>query len=441
MHPFPPGPPKLPLIGNVLHILPGLDCLAFANWGKKYNSDVIHVQAAGMNLVILNSAESAADLLEKRWRLYSDRPKPQMTVELMGWGWMFAAMSYGEEFRKRRKLLQEHFPPYKHEIQRPRITQFVHILLQQLYESPDKFLDHTRHALGGITLSLAYGINIERTNDPFIKLEEEAIRTLAIASVPGAFLVDIIPALKYVPEWFPGAGFKRTAREWKKLALASRDVPFEEGERRIREGVAKTSFISLSLDAIDPSKDTSYQRDVIKDAAGIFFAAGSDTTVQRKAQQELDTILNDGRLPTFKDESSLPYLSAVLKEVLRSRPPAPMGIPHSIGKDDVYNGYHIPAKSFVIPNIWGMLNNEEDYPNPVEFKPERFLKNGKLNPEIRDPATLLFGFGRSVPGAHIAWSSLWLSAASILVLFNIVPAVDAKGNIIAPNTEYHTAFI
>lgn len=42
-----------------------------------------------------------------------------------------------------------------------------------------------------------------------------------------------------------------------------------------------------------------------------------------------------------------------------------------------------------------MTNNEDDYPEPFEFKPERFLKDGKLNPAVRDPAAgVAFGFGR-----------------------------------------------
>ena len=41
-----------------------------------------------------------------------------------------------------------------------------------------------------------------------------------------------------------------------------------------------------------------------------------------------------------------------------------------------------------------MLNNETDYPDPSSFKPERYLKNGQLDPTIRDPAFMAFGFGR-----------------------------------------------
>ena len=41
-----------------------------------------------------------------------------------------------------------------------------------------------------------------------------------------------------------------------------------------------------------------------------------------------------------------------------------------------------------------MLNNEADYPDPSSFDPERYLKNGQLNPNMRDPALMAFGFGR-----------------------------------------------
>ena len=42
-----------------------------------------------------------------------------------------------------------------------------------------------------------------------------------------------------------------------------------------------------------------------------------------------------------------------------------------------------------------MLHNETIYPDPFLFKPERFMKDGKINnAEIRDPAHAAFGFGR-----------------------------------------------
>jgi len=158
--------------------------------------------------------------------------------------------------------------------------------------------------------------------------------------------------------------------------------------------------------------------------------------VQKEAQAELDKVLN-GRLPEHSDLPSLPYLSALLKEVHRWQPVAPLGNPHLSTSDDIYNDYHIPANSLVIANQWAMLNDERIYPEPHEFKPERFLKNGKLDSSVRDPMDIAFGFGRRIcPGKHLAHSALTLAAASVLSTFDLVRKLDENGREIEPKREY-----
>lgn len=48
--------------------------------------------------------------------------------------------------------------------------------------------------------------------------------------------------------------------------------------------------------------------------------------VQKKAQAEVDEVLGKSRLPSVDDEARFPYVTAVLKEVLRSTPVAPLGL-------------------------------------------------------------------------------------------------------------------
>ena len=72
-------------------------------------------------------------------------------------------------------------------------------------------------------------------------------------------------------------------------------------------------------------------------------------SVQRKAQQELDTLLGPETLPGFDDLCSLPYLQAVYMEVQRWMPIVPMGVPHRVQEEDEYNGYRIPKDSIIIP--------------------------------------------------------------------------------------------
>ena len=73
--------------------------------------------------------------------------------------------------------------------------------------------------------------------------------------------------------------------------------------------------------------------------------------VQRRAQADIDRAVHN-RLPTFEDYDSLPYIKAVIKEILRWGPVAPFGLPHATIKDDVYRNYFCPKGVSVIGNIW-----------------------------------------------------------------------------------------
>lgn len=73
---------------------------------------------------------------------------------------------------------------------------------------------------------------------------------------------------------------------------------------------------------------------------------------QRKAQEEIDRVVGTARLPTFNDRANLPYVDALVKEVLRWHPVAPMGLPHTSTEDDICEGYFIPKGSTLLPNIW-----------------------------------------------------------------------------------------
>ena len=74
--------------------------------------------------------------------------------------------------------------------------------------------------------------------------------------------------------------------------------------------------------------------------------------IQRKAQEEIDRVIGQDRLPTFKDRNNLPYIEATVKEVLRWHPVAPMGLPHTSTEDDICEGYLIPKGAMLLPNIW-----------------------------------------------------------------------------------------
>ena len=72
--------------------------------------------------------------------------------------------------------------------------------------------------------------------------------------------------------------------------------------------------------------------------------------VQKKAQAELDAVIGPGRLPQMSDMDSLPYMKALIHEVVRWHVVAPIGVPHRSEQDDEYNGYFLPGGSIVMVN-------------------------------------------------------------------------------------------
>jgi cytochrome P450 len=85
-----------------------------------------------------------------------------------------------------------------------------------------------------------------------------------------------------------------------------------------------------------------------------------------------------------------------------------------------------------------MFRDEKRYPNPHAFDPSRWLTtSGDLDPNLAEPIAA-FGFGRRFcPGKHIALSSVWITAASLLAGFSIQKALDDDGVPIQPNMKYH----
>jgi cytochrome P450 len=73
---------------------------------------------------------------------------------------------------------------------------------------------------------------------------------------------------------------------------------------------------------------------------------------QARAQAEIDAQIGPGRLPTLSDRERLPYVEALIKEVLRLSTVLPTAIPHKAHCDDAHDGYFIPKGTIVVPNVW-----------------------------------------------------------------------------------------
>jgi len=158
--------------------------------------------------------------------------------------------------------------------------------------------------------------------------------------------------------------------------------------------------------------------------------------VQKRAQAELDAVVGRTRIPTFSDLHHLPYIRAMVKEMLRWRPVDPVGLPHLSTEDDWYNGMFIPKGTIMIANVWHLNRDPEIYgADAAHFNPARFLDaNGEVAPcppETKEEGHVTYGFGRRIcPGKHVANNSLFIDIAMVLWACKIEPGKDENGNVI-----------
>jgi cytochrome P450 len=156
---------------------------------------------------------------------------------------------------------------------------------------------------------------------------------------------------------------------------------------------------------------------------------------QARAQAELDAVVGRSRLPTFADYPHLPYIRAMVKELLRWRPIVPLNTPHRSTEDDWYEGMFLPKGTICIANGWHMNRDPEIFgKNTEDFDPGRYLDaNGEMPPgvsELKKDGHFSYGFGtRICVGRHMADSTLFINIAILLWAMKFERKKDASGRL------------
>jgi cytochrome P450 len=137
-----------------------------------------------------------------------------------------------------------------------------------------------------------------------------------------------------------------------------------------------------------------------------------------KALDELDKVVGKTRLVEESDIPKLPFLQNIIKETLRLHPPAPLLIPHGNSEACEVSGYHIPAHSSVLINLYALSRDPSFWESPHEFTPDRFA-GSILTVRGNDFHYIPFGFGkRGCPGLNLGMITLQYGLALCLQCIN-----------------------
>ncbi|EKD19259.1 uncharacterized protein L3040_009300 [Drepanopeziza brunnea f. sp. 'multigermtubi'] len=450
----PPGPKGLPIVGNTLQLGPQPQ-KKLLSWAAEYG-EVMQVQIGWENWVYLNSPSAVKEIIDKQSSITSSRVPMPVGNDIISGGMRFLLMGYTPVWRKLRAIVHKLLTPKASNVFRPsqefETKQLLFDLLTDNKDDQDFYM-HVRRYSTSVVLTSTYGLRAPQWECENVKEIYGLMKEFSDSTAPGAFLADMIPPLAKLPvflQWWRPRALKYQRRQvkiWTKL--------WDDLIVKINNKTAPECFVKQFL-------ETDYKKQEISEIQGAFMAgtmieAGSETTssslnslilylsadpvVQACAHAELDRVVGATTPPRFEHEDDLPYIRAMIKEILRIRPVTNMGTPHYTTADVKYKDYYIPKGTVVAIHTYA-LHHDKRYDDPFRFKPERYLNHplkagayaSHPDPYARDHFD--FGGGRRIcPGMHLAENSLFITLANILWAFKIEPGRNADGTVQVVDTS------
>ncbi|KAE8395065.1 cytochrome P450 [Aspergillus alliaceus] len=439
---LPPGPRRLPFIGNIHQVPQVLPWRTFDQWSKIYGP-IMSAQFGRQTIIFIANSTIVRDLLDKRGSQYSDRPKMVMADDNLMKGMHILLRQYDDRLRLHQRMEAPVLSPRASATYYPIQDLESKQLLYELLSSNNFSLHLERYSIS-LLYSLAYGFRVATGEEQDVEDARRILHNFGYASRVGTWIVDAIPILNMLPACL--APWKRTGEEFFRIESSLHMRNMKKGLASSAWNWSKEFSVSKQAQAMPPL-ELAYDIGVLADA-------GLDTTSAVMkifvlatlayprflgvAQHELDRVVGPGRLPSLSDKDNLPYIVAVVEETLRWRSMVPGGIPHAARKDDTYMGYRIPQGATMVPLQWSMSLNEHQFESPLEFRPERWL-----NKPDEEPFRNFFGYGRRIcTGRHIARNSLFTLMARILWGFNVRSPLGVDGKPVAvDDMDFGSGFV
>ncbi|KAJ0000300.1 hypothetical protein NQD34_012142, partial [Periophthalmus magnuspinnatus] len=431
-----PGPPSYFIIGNMMEL--GRDHLPIhlTNLAQRYGS-IYRLICGNTTIVVLSSSEVIREALVKKWSDFAGRPD-SFTGGIVSAGCSISLGDYTEVWRAHRRMVQSALQrccqKSLHEVIERHALRMRRVLMDYKGTAVDLSEDFTVAASNVIT-TLAFGKEYDKSSLELQQLHSCLNEIVALWGSSWISALDSFPLLRKLPN----PVFARLLKE-----VVRRDDIIQKhlSDYKSLENKTEDAITGSLLHGLE--ENTMLTQTHVHMATVDLLIGGTETTaawlnwtiafllhrpekVQSRVYEELCTVL-DGQYPKYSDRHRLPVLNALIHEVLRLRPVAPLAVPHRAIRDSSIAGYFIPKNTVIIPNLFGAHHDPAVWPDPYSFRPERFLEGG-------GSTRALFPFGggaRLCLGESVAKMELFLFTAYLLrdfefVLPDKVPAPDLKG--------------
>ncbi|PKX94818.1 cytochrome P450 [Aspergillus novofumigatus IBT 16806] len=423
--PLPPGPPGLPVIGNLLQAPKEAPWKKYKEWSNKYGP-IMSIRNGQNVFIIITSFDIVKDFLEKNNSVFSSRPH-LVVIERASGGLATSFLPYGPQWNSHRLLRGNVLKPAMAVKYRPVLDTESKQMLHEVL-SMNNLPQTLRRQAASTFLTIAYGYRLP-VEPPEIQEMEELVSYMATISEAcfrgTSVLAEFFPFAQYLPgnSWWKEeadkiaakltrfyvqkwrAGLETSAWNWTKEYNVHKEAqPMDELERAYTIG----SIYEASL--------TPFEILLI-----VILAALYNPEETRRIQRAIDAVVGGAnRMPESSDMAQLPQILFFVHEALRWRPFSPLAAPRAVSKEVEYQGYRIPKGATIVVNQWAMDHDENIFADPFKFRYSRWEEKPDL-PHIS------FGFGlRGCPGQHLAREYLFISVARLLWAFDFNHPTDLE---------------
>lgn len=435
---FPPSPAvNLPILGH-LHLLKKPLHRSLARVSDNYGP-VLLMQFGSRRVLLVSSPSGAEECLGKNDIIFANRPR-LLAAKYLGYNYRSLVWSsYGDHWRNLRKVssievLSTHRLQKLQGIRSDEVRSMIRRLSdlsgegKSAVDMKSMFFDTVLNVMMRMIAGKRYyGDKVEEMEQAkrFRDIVYDTFRHGGASSID-----DFLPVLR----WLGMGGAEKRLAELQKRRDSFMQELVEECKEIMRNNGGgegkKETMIEMLLSSQEKEAEF-YTDEIIRSLMLTLLAAGTDTTVGTmewalslllnhpqvliKAQSEIENHVGQDRLIEESDISNLPYLHCIINETLRMYPAGPLLVPHESSDKCTIGGYHVPAKTMLLVNLWAIQNDPKNWEDPRKFDPERF--DGAEG--SRDGFKLMpFGSGRrGCPGEGLAWRMLGLVLGSVIQCF------------------------
>ncbi|XP_056662448.1 cytochrome P450 3A4-like isoform X2 [Monodelphis domestica] len=435
-----PGPTPLPFIGTVLSYHKGIEGFDYGCF-KKYGKTWGFFDGTKPVLAIMDPETIKTVMVKECYSVFTNR----RMLGLSGILEKAISIAEDEQWKRMRTVLSPVFTGGKLKEMFPIIKQYGDVLVKNMKKEAEKSKPVTlKDILGAYSMdvitSTSFGIHVDslnNPNDPFVRKIRKLIRfsfrdPLILSIVIFPFLIPLFKKLDITI-------FSKDVTDF----LAKSILKIKEERKKTEKH--RVDFLQLMMDSQTSKNSESHSQKDLSDEeilaqSIIFIFAGYESTssvlcflfyqlatnpgIQEKLQKEIDAFLPNKEAVTYDALVQMEYLDMVINENLRLYPIT--GRIERIAKKPVeLNGLMIPKGTVVMAPPYVLHRDPEYWPEPEEFRPERFSKENKesINPYVYLP----FGVGpRNCLGMRFALMSMKVAVSRLLQEFSFRPCKETQ---------------